>query len=412
MKKLFLAFIIALSLNSFQENLIVVVPDGMSFDCYSIIRKFSDNPRGKIAIDRFNNVFIYETTADKTYITDSAASATAMFCGYKTYNGAIGWRPGQKKSDKKSENIMEFCRRKGIITGLLTNMRITHATPAAAYAHSEDRDMEEDIALQLPSSGISVIIGGGMKYLLPKSLKGARKDSKNIVSMMKKKNYEIVETKEQMKNPVKPGKNVLAIFSLSNLPYELYKDRTKLPTLTEMSMYGLRILNEKSKSEGKDFLYIIESGLIDYAAHDMSREALIFELFETDMLLDSLADFADSTNTSVLVITDHATANPVITGIKDGDSIIVYDSYFSKKGFSYPYKESLDSSLSYINIDWISEVHSSKEGQMYSGGGEHTASDLAGYLLSKHEHGFRGFMKNSDIFAKMKEILTDEKNIE
>ncbi len=173
----------------FNENLIVIITDGMSFDALSIIRKLKTDPRGEISFDRFSQIFYCETSADKTYITDSAASATAIFTGYKTNNGVLGMDNTtifNKKDGMKQENIIEFCHKNNYLTGIITNTRITHATPAGTYAHINSRNKEYDIALQLLQSNIDLIMGGGLKYFL----KNNRFDKKDLIAEFQKKDIQ------------------------------------------------------------------------------------------------------------------------------------------------------------------------------------------------------------------------------
>src|SRR5690606_18294284 len=96
---------------------------------------------------------------------------------------------------------------RGLATGIVTTTRITHATPAATYAHSPNRDWEDDtqvpremgeecadIARQLVEfshgDGIEVIMGGGRQHLLPASeadpeypdKSGRRGDGRNLIA--------------------------------------------------------------------------------------------------------------------------------------------------------------------------------------------------------------------------------------
>ncbi|MFA0698277.1 alkaline phosphatase, partial [Vibrio sp. 10N.222.49.C9] len=93
----------------------------------------------------------------------------------------------------------------GLSVGLVTTTRITHATPAAAYAHSPDRDWENDsaisnynkengctdIAHQLVNfehgDGVQVVFAGGRREFLPadaqdeQGFSGRRGDGKNLI---------------------------------------------------------------------------------------------------------------------------------------------------------------------------------------------------------------------------------------
>ena len=123
--------------------------------------------------------------------SDSASTATAFLCGIKTGSSIIGLNGNAIKSNCKSsrgnevDSILKWAHKAGKLVGIVSTTRITHATPAAAYANVPDRKWESyegiagfstrekndgcsDIASQLiyNSSYINVIFGGGRKKFL------------------------------------------------------------------------------------------------------------------------------------------------------------------------------------------------------------------------------------------------------
>ena len=78
---------------------------------------------------------------------------------------------------RPSTTLLELAKAQGRATGVVTTTRVTHATPAATYAHVCHRDAENDIARQrVPGgagynaalgSGVDVLMGGGSQYFLP-----------------------------------------------------------------------------------------------------------------------------------------------------------------------------------------------------------------------------------------------------
>lgn len=53
----------------------------------------------------------------------------------------------------KVVSILTLAERAGMSTGIVTTTRITHATPASAYAHSVDRDWENDVDVKSAKNG-------------------------------------------------------------------------------------------------------------------------------------------------------------------------------------------------------------------------------------------------------------------
>ena len=51
---------------------------------------------------------------------------------------------GDNVKENSLLSILELAELEGLSTGVVTTTRVTHATPAAAYAHSSDRNYERD----------------------------------------------------------------------------------------------------------------------------------------------------------------------------------------------------------------------------------------------------------------------------
>ena len=128
----------------------------------------------------------------KTYNTnqqtaDSAGTMTAMMTGVKSEAGFISANQKARRKDCSSMEgnqlftLLEELEQNHYATGIVSTARITHATPAATYGHSVERDWEgdsdmpqsalqqgcQDIAKQLIAfshgDGIDVVMGGGRR---------------------------------------------------------------------------------------------------------------------------------------------------------------------------------------------------------------------------------------------------------
>ena len=99
--------------------------------------------------------------------TDSAASATSLCCGRKTYNDSINVGP----SGEQFEPIARLLQARGWAVGAVTSVPVSHATPACAYANNVSRGDYQDIARDLlgepsvahhePLPGLDVLVGCG-----------------------------------------------------------------------------------------------------------------------------------------------------------------------------------------------------------------------------------------------------------
>jgi alkaline phosphatase len=162
-------------------------------------------------------------------VGDGGCSATAFLTGIKTNFGVISMSgnvplnncSAQADKDNHVDSIFKFAQEAGKATGIVTNMRVTHATPAgellwkmtkkkstkpplifkAAYAKSASRYWENneqtpagcrDIAVQLVHGEIGkrldVILGGGYREFLPNNRVdpfgrfGNRTDNRDLIA--------------------------------------------------------------------------------------------------------------------------------------------------------------------------------------------------------------------------------------
>jgi len=101
-------------------------------------------------------------------VVDSAASATALCSGQKTFNKAINVDPAGQPLTPLGITLQQH----GYAVGVVTSVPISHATPACAYACNVSRDDYQDLTRDLlgepsvsrrtpPGLGLDVLIGTG-----------------------------------------------------------------------------------------------------------------------------------------------------------------------------------------------------------------------------------------------------------
>ena len=119
-------------------------------------------------IQHMPNIGLMETSTASEWVTDSAAAMTAIVTGYKTQNGVISQSAEAIKGQKDGpplKTILEYAEEHGLSTGLITDDDVSAATPAACYAHANDRKKATNIFLQLLKppfgDGVDILIGEG-----------------------------------------------------------------------------------------------------------------------------------------------------------------------------------------------------------------------------------------------------------
>ena len=275
--------------DNYPKNIVLFIGDGMGV-AHITAGKIA---RGTLNLERFAVTGLVTTHPENELITDSAAAATALATGHKTANRAVS-----VSADKKPlKTLFEFARELGKSTGVVVTSSVTHATPAAFFAHLEDRRQHADIAEQILKNGPDVLIGGGWAYFIPKSNEGSRRpDDKNLLASLETR-MPLVLSYDKL-----PGqsKKLAALLAPDGLPKAADRDYA----LAELTEVALRILSKNRKG----FILLVEGSQIDWAAHDRDHEGIIKEMIDFDGAVGTGRDFAQQHGNTLIVVTaDHET---------------------------------------------------------------------------------------------------------
>lgn len=246
---------------------------------------------------------LVKTHSAKQRVTDSAAAATAMACGCKTYNGAIGVDT-QKKPCK---TLLEQAKGAGLATGLVSTSSITHATPAAFVAHVPRRQNHEDIAEFFVLPSLDLFIGGGLKYFVERS------DQKNLCKELEGKGWSVSDFKSQVELPsIIPANRPFAWFSAWEEPLFANQGRNYLPPAAVLAPEFLTRRNPEG------FFLMIEGAQIDWACHQKRTEDVFREVLDFDAAVGAALDFAKKDGRTLVIVTaDHETGGMALTQGRD-----------------------------------------------------------------------------------------------
>ena len=293
------------------KNVILFIGDGMGISTITATRIFDgqskdmEGEENSLAFDNFENVALIKTYNTNAQVPDSAGTATAIMSGYKTNIGTINVRPGQKYEGCGSipaiKTLTDRSHSAGKSVGIVTTTRITHATPAAMFAHADNRNWESDnevpreakdagcksIAQQMVESEAEIIMGGGTS-----------KFSENQLNTLKT-NYTFAENKADMKN-FKDGK-LRALFSKSHMSFEADRDPAEQPSLAEMTETAIK--NLKSNQEG--YVLMVEAGRIDHAHHGTNAFRALTDAQALNEAVKVAIEMA-SEETLIMVTADHS----------------------------------------------------------------------------------------------------------
>ena len=293
------------------KNAILFIGDGMGPAQMLSGRLYKGGSFYKMNYEKFEVTGFSKTYSSDNYTTDSAAGATALASGVKSYNGAIGktdpkWE--KSGSSRDLQTLVDLAKAQGKSVGIVTTTRITHATPACYYAHVANRNSESEIAEQVLGSNVDLWIGGGKKFFLPKKSGGKREDGRNIMTLAKEEGKIVVENKDDLFAIKDLSKPVLALMADDHIAY--YQTGKSEIRLKEMVQKSIELLSQNPKG----YFLMVEGGRIDHAAHINAPEKMMAEMVELDEGIGYAMNTVDLDETLIVLTADHETAGLAISG--------------------------------------------------------------------------------------------------
>ena len=317
-----------------------------------------------VIVDSLSNVIEMDYDPDQAWhsfeyvkknYTDSAASATAMSTGVKTYNGAIGVDPKRRPL----RHITDFAEELGKSTGVVTSVQWSHATAAGFVAHNESRHSYLAIAVEMIlDSSCEVIMGCGhplfdcdghstnapeYKYVgsanvwnglvngaanfdidgdgaIDRVLQDVDNDSEpdpwtliqirsDFQWLMSGPTPKRVLGIPQVHSTLQYNRTVAKNEELQQTeetPYSTPFTKT-VPTLEEMTRAALNVLDNNPDG----FFLMVEGGAVDWAAHGHNNARLIEEQIDFNRSVDAVIQWTEANSnwdeTLVIVTGDHET---------------------------------------------------------------------------------------------------------
>lgn len=286
--------------NAEIKNVIFLIGDGMGVSYTSAYRYLKDDPStNEVEPTEFDKYLVGQQMTypedPKQNVTDSAAAATAMSAGIKTYNAAIG----VDNDGTSVKTVLEAAKEKGKSTGLVATSEITHATPASYGAHDVSRKnmnaIADDYYDEMINGGhkIDVMLGGGLSNFV--------RPDRDLTKEFQKDGYTYVTNKDEMINS--GNQKMLGLFAEGGMPKMLDREAS-MPSLQDMTETALNKLSQNKKG----FFLMVEGSQIDWAGHDNDIVGSMSEMEDFEKAFKAAIDFAKKDKHTLVVATaDHST---------------------------------------------------------------------------------------------------------
>jgi alkaline phosphatase len=312
------------------RNVIFFVGDGMGVSTVSATRVYSVGVDGRLVLDQFPYTALSRTYSEDSITPDSAPTMSAMMTGINTNQSVIGYGTSTEPNDFNGDGdgpaswtLLERAKAAGMRVGVVSTARITHATPAATYAHINQRNEEAAIALQaLPTTatyntrlgdGVDLLMGGGRQFFVPAGTldeeggSGSRPDGRDLRAEFAAAGYRYVWNTAGF-NALTPAQlPVLGLFERGHMEYEHDRptDLGGEPSILDMTVKAIDLL-EAASGPGNGYLLVVEAGRIDHAHHEGNAFRALTDTEIFDRAIGAAAQRVDLRDTLIIVSADHS----------------------------------------------------------------------------------------------------------
>ena len=443
------------------KNVILFLGDGMGISTVTAARIYAGQLQGgtgeeySLAFETFPNLALIKTYNTNSQVSDSAGTISAILTGEKTSIGVSGITSNVARDDCAAAlvntlpTIAELAEDAGMATGVVSTARITHATPAGAFAHTPNRDWEDsastpdeaealgciDIArqmIQMPNGdGLDVILGGGRGQFLPTSendpeypkKSGKRDDGRNLIEewLSEDASRQYIWNGEGFAALVsKQGKipgQIMGLFEPSHMQFDAdrAKDPGTEPSIAAMTEFAVSQLEAK----GTGYFLLVEAGRIDHAHHISNAYRALQDTVALSDAVQWTIDNVDLEETLIIVTADHShtmtisgyprRGNPILGVVETEPGKVLPDatgkpyttlSYANGPGYK---KQQPD----LTNID-TTDPDYQQLGTVPLIIETHAGEDVAAFAAGKSATQVRGVMEQNKLFNVMHSALFDK----
>lgn len=365
------------------KNVILFLGDGMSLTTVAAARILDGQRKGgpgeenQLAWERFPSTALSKTYNTDSQTPDSAGTMSAITTGVKTFMGSIAVGPASRNDDctgsLRNANLtwLELAQSVGMATGIVSTARLTHATPAATYAHVPTRGWENDSDLpaeavaqgcrdiarqfvETPFGGPIVALGGGRAEFMPTTATdpadpdrhGKREDGRDLVAEWQAAHPQgaFVRNTQQLRAAA-DAPRLFGLFDRGHMDFDHDRDTSPQgqPELAEMTRAAIRALSH----DPDGYVLMVEGGRIDHANHYGNAFRALDETIALSRAVQAAIDATSADDTLIIVTADHShtlnfvgypvRGNPILGKVRGRSSFDGKPGKLAKDGTGLPY---------------------------------------------------------------------------
>jgi alkaline phosphatase len=356
------------------KNVILFIGDGMGIATITAARIYAGQQKGvdgesyRLAMEQLPYSAFSKTYTHDSQVADSAPTATAMTTGVKSYNGTLGVTQAATVADCSTSkthgttSLWELAEAAGLATGVISTARLTHATPAATYVETTERDWESDSVVtpegkakgctdiandfvawnsnHAHGDGFEVALAGGRAQFLPRTVAdpeyanqtGGRSDGRNLMNEWKAAgpNRTVVTDKAGFDAFDWSGSGqILGLFEPSHMQYDLDRNAAAEPSLADMTTHAIKRLAKNPKG----YVLMVEGGRVDHGLHAGNAARALGDAKALDDAVAAAVAATDPRDTLIIVTADHShtlmiqgypqRGNPILGLVKENDRLVL-----------------------------------------------------------------------------------------
>jgi len=404
------------------RNVILMIPDGMGLSNVTAARTYKFGPGGgRLSFETLPYIGFQSTHSRNSFVTDSAAAASAWANGEKFNNDEISCHDNDDDGAcddpaTMRKTILEIARDSGKAAGLVATSDITQATPAAFGAHVHSRLCESEIFEQLYTSGIEVLLGGGVSTNRGSCVFEDTIQAYNAAlaaDALESHGYAWAGTEDELEtvDPATTGK-LLGLFRTSGgLTPEYRRGAANTePTLAEMTSKALAILER----DPEGFFLMVEGSQVDWANHARNLPYMLGEVLAFSDAVQVVRDWiaADPSreaNTLLIVVADHETGGVSLVGplgsqasAGDSETQAAHNTGYFTEGGIVAGDPMVDGDGAPVLLPNFQAAYGSKY-ENYASQAEHTAEDT---IIWSNNKALARALDNTELYGIMKDFLT------